>query len=150
MYHHVVRSYEHQKQPVKVVLLGDSSGGNLVLALARWIRDEKHLPLPDALLLLSVSTPPLASTFTHITMKPSCDTTSALPATLSSYIPRPNKHSDYLTDTPEPRALLQRTFLGFKGTGPSNPDEEKRLMEIVHSNTYLLALLLSSSAGTTK
>ena len=66
--------------------------------------------------------------------KPSCDTTSALPATLSSYIPRPNKHTDYLVDTPEPRALLQRTFLGFKyHDGPATQEEEKRLMEIVHS-----------------
>lgn len=39
----------------KVVLIGDSAGGNLVLALARWIRDEGVLPSPDGMLLLSVS-----------------------------------------------------------------------------------------------
>lgn len=36
----------------------------------------------------------------------------AFPLTPSSYIPRPNAKTDYLVDTPEPRALLQRTFLG--------------------------------------
>jgi acetyl esterase/lipase len=93
------------RKPCKIVLLGDSSGGNLVLALARWVRDEQLLPMPDGLLLFS----------------PSCDTSHAFPSTQSSYIPRPNENTDYLTDTPEPRALMQRTFLGFKyrpgGTG---------------------------------
>ena len=32
--------------------------------------------------------------------------------TVSSYVPRPHKSTDYLVDTPEPRALLQRVFLG--------------------------------------
>ncbi|KAG7090791.1 hypothetical protein E1B28_009875 [Marasmius oreades] len=82
----------------KIVLIGDSSGGNLVLALARWIRDEEQLPMPDGLLLFS----------------PSCDASHAFPSSPSYYIPRPNASTDYLTDTPEPRALLQRTFLGFK------------------------------------
>lgn len=36
----------------------------------------------------------------------------AFPETPSSYIPRPHASTDYLVDTPEPRALLQRTFLG--------------------------------------
>ena len=36
----------------------------------------------------------------------------AFPETPSSYIPRPHAGTDYLVDTPEPRALLQRTFLG--------------------------------------
>ncbi|TFK89925.1 alpha/beta-hydrolase [Polyporus arcularius HHB13444] len=80
----------------KIVLIGDSAGGNLVLALARWIRDEGVLPPPDGLLLLS----------------PSCDPSHAFPETPSSYIPRPHADTDYLVDTPEPRALLQRTFLG--------------------------------------
>jgi hypothetical protein len=38
----------------KIILIGDSSGGNLALALARWIRDENALPAPAGLLLLSV------------------------------------------------------------------------------------------------
>ncbi|KAI0739053.1 alpha/beta-hydrolase [Daedaleopsis nitida] len=80
----------------KIVLIGDSAGGNLVLALARWIRDEGVLPPPHGLLLLS----------------PSCDPSHAFPETPSSYIPRPHAETDYLVDTPEPRALLQRTFLG--------------------------------------
>ncbi|KAI9063761.1 alpha/beta-hydrolase [Trametes sanguinea] len=80
----------------KIVLIGDSAGGNLVLALARWIRDEGVLPPPDALLLLS----------------PSCDPSHAFPETPSCYVPRPHADTDYLVDTPEPRALLQRTFLG--------------------------------------
>ncbi|TFY77843.1 hypothetical protein EWM64_g6173, partial [Hericium alpestre] len=47
----------HTRRPTakrpKIVLIGDSAGGNLVLALARWIRDEGVLPPPDGLLLLS-------------------------------------------------------------------------------------------------
>ena len=42
----------------KIILIGDSAGGNLVLALARWIRDEAKLPSPDGLLLLSPSCDP--------------------------------------------------------------------------------------------
>ncbi len=42
----------------KIILIGDSAGGNLVLALARWIRDEGILPPPDGLLLLSPSCDP--------------------------------------------------------------------------------------------
>lgn len=45
----------------KIVLIGDSAGGNLVLALARWIRDEGVLPPPDGLLLLSPSCDPCES-----------------------------------------------------------------------------------------
>jgi acetyl esterase/lipase len=51
VYAHVVQEYGTK---CKVILIGDSSGGNLVLSLARWIRDEAHLPLPHGLLLLSV------------------------------------------------------------------------------------------------
>ena len=54
VYAHVVEQYGIKKAKCKVVLIGDSSGGNLVLALARWLRDEGHMPLPDGLLLLSV------------------------------------------------------------------------------------------------
>ncbi|KAF9564056.1 alpha/beta-hydrolase [Agrocybe pediades] len=118
VYAYVVEQYGIKHKKCKVILIGDSSGGNLVLSLARWLRDEGHLPLPDGLLLLS----------------PSCDTSHSLPETLSSYIPRPNQFTDYLVDTPEPRALLQRTFLGFKYS-PEKPsmEEERRLMEVVHS-----------------
>ncbi len=38
----------------------------------------------------------------------------AFPDVPSAYVARPHASTDYLTDTPEPRALLQRTFLGFK------------------------------------
>ncbi|KAF8964728.1 Alpha/Beta hydrolase protein [Flammula alnicola] len=117
VYAHVVEQYGIRKSKCKLVLIGDSSGGNLVLSLTRWIRDEGHLPLPHGLLLLS----------------PSCDASHALPETLSSHIPRPNSRTDYLVDTPEPRALLQRTFLGFKHPGPYTPEEERRFMEVVHS-----------------
>ncbi|KAE9392273.1 hypothetical protein BT96DRAFT_1023675 [Gymnopus androsaceus JB14] len=99
------KTTEPARKPCKIILLGDSSGGNLALALARWVRDEQQLPTPDGLLLFS----------------PSCDTSHAFSSTQSSFIPRPNADTDYLTDTPEPRALMQRTFLGFKyrpgGTG---------------------------------
>lgn len=54
VYRHVVETFAARKEKCKIILIGDSSGGNLVLALARWIRDEKHLPLPAGLLLLSV------------------------------------------------------------------------------------------------
>jgi hypothetical protein len=42
----------------RIVLIGDSAGGNLVLALARWVRDEGVLPVPDGMLLLSPSCDP--------------------------------------------------------------------------------------------
>ena len=93
--------FQGVKKRCKIVLIGDSSGGNLVLTMARWLRDEKLLPEPDGLLLFS----------------PSCDTSHAFPADPCFYVPRPNASTDYLTDTPEPRALLQRTFLGFKAHG---------------------------------
>ena len=47
----------------KIVLIGDSAGGNLVLALARWIRDEGLLPPPHGLLLLSPSCDPCECIF---------------------------------------------------------------------------------------
>ncbi|KAJ2922922.1 hypothetical protein H1R20_g14180, partial [Candolleomyces eurysporus] len=119
VYSHVVNKYTQEQKKFKIVLVGDSSGGNLALSLARWLRDEGKLPSPDGMILLS----------------PSCDTSHNLPETLSSYIPRPNEYSDYLVDNPEPRALLQRTFLGFKGdkNGPTNEDEDRRLMQVAHS-----------------
>ncbi|KAI0064317.1 alpha/beta-hydrolase [Artomyces pyxidatus] len=80
----------------RIILIGDSAGGNLVLALARWIRDEGVLPVPDGMMLLS----------------PSCDPSHTLPQVPASRRPRPHSDTDYLLDTPEPRALMQRTFLG--------------------------------------
>ncbi|KAI0052157.1 alpha/beta-hydrolase [Auriscalpium vulgare] len=80
----------------RIILIGDSAGGNLVLALARWIRDEGVLPPPDGMLLLS----------------PSCDPSHTLPQVPASRRPRPHASTDYLLDTPEPRALMQRAFLG--------------------------------------
>lgn len=118
VYAHVIQQHQAEGKRFKIFLIGDSSGGNLVLSLARWLRDERHFPVPDGLILLS----------------PSCDTSHNLPETLSSYMPRPNEWSDYLVDTPEPRALLQRTFLGFKeDLGPRTQEEELRLMQTIHS-----------------
>lgn len=138
VYSHVVNKYTQEQKKFKIVLVGDSSGGNLVLALARWLRDEGKLPVPDGLILLSVSQHFHVHDFIALLTscsQPSCDTSHNLPETLSSYIPRPNEFSDYLVDNPEPRALLQRTFLGFKGhpSGPRTEDEERRLMQVVHS-----------------
>ncbi|KAG6877488.1 hypothetical protein C0992_009856 [Termitomyces sp. T32_za158] len=115
VYAHVAQRYQDHER-FKIVLIGDSSGGNLVLALTRWLRDEGTLRMPDGLLLLS----------------PSCDISHALPENPSSYIPRPNAQTDYLTDTPEPRALLQRAFLGFTRTC-TDKSEHERLMQIAHS-----------------
>jgi len=42
----------------RIILIGDSAGGNLVLALARWVRDEGILPVPDGMILLSPSCDP--------------------------------------------------------------------------------------------
>ncbi|KAG6816852.1 hypothetical protein H0H87_002338 [Tephrocybe sp. NHM501043] len=117
IYAHVVERYRSPEfGRHKIILIGDSSGGNLVLALTRWVRDEGKLPMPDGLLLLS----------------PSCDVSHALQESLITYVPRPNAETDYLTDTPEPRELLQRTFLGFN-LSRENQAEEQRLMEIAHS-----------------
>ena len=61
----------------RIILIGDSSGGNLVLATARWLRDENLLPQADGLLLLSVRRPhhPSCLTLTQLLAhyKPSCD-----------------------------------------------------------------------------
>jgi hypothetical protein len=52
VYVHVLARYE--STGCRIVLIGDSSGGNLALALARWVRDEGAMRMPDGLLLLSV------------------------------------------------------------------------------------------------
>ncbi len=51
-YVHILENYQGIEN--RIVLIGDSSGGNLALALARWIRDEGVLRMPHGLLLLSV------------------------------------------------------------------------------------------------
>ncbi|BGP02610.1 hypothetical protein NBRC10513v2_003712 [Rhodotorula toruloides] len=81
----------------KVILIGDSAGGNIVLALARWIRDEKKLAAPGGLLLLS----------------PWCDPSHSFPHSTTSYVPRPNPE-DYLPDEPGARRLLVTSLLGNK------------------------------------
>ncbi|GAA5932973.1 hypothetical protein JCM1841_003858 [Sporobolomyces salmonicolor] len=81
----------------KIVLIGDSAGGNIVLALARWIRDEKKLDSPGGLLLLS----------------PWCDPSHSFPKSITSYMPRPNPE-DYLADDPTARRLLITSLLGDK------------------------------------
>ncbi|KAH9042532.1 Alpha/Beta hydrolase protein [Lactarius pseudohatsudake] len=94
VYAHLVT--HHLAYRPRIILIGDSAGGNLVLALSRWIRDEGVLPVPDGMLLLS----------------PSCDPSHTLPQVPASRRPRPHADTDYLLDTPEPRALLSLTFLG--------------------------------------
>ena len=47
----------------RIILIGDSAGGNLALALARWVRDEGILPVPDGMLLLSPSCDPCTHRF---------------------------------------------------------------------------------------
>ncbi|KAK7023654.1 hypothetical protein VNI00_016619 [Paramarasmius palmivorus] len=68
--------------------------------------------MPDGLLLFS----------------PSCDASHAFPPSPSTWhTPRPNADTDYLTDTPEPRLLLQKTFLGFKHQIEQNDINQRRL-----------------------
>lgn len=81
----------------KIVLIGDSAGGNIVLALARWIRDEKKTAAPGGLLLLS----------------PWCDPSHSFPESTTSYVSRPNPE-DYLADDPTARRLLITSLLGTK------------------------------------
>ncbi|GAA5916578.1 hypothetical protein JCM6882_002548 [Rhodosporidiobolus microsporus] len=83
--------------PHKIVLIGDSAGGNIVLALARWLRDEKKLPQAGGMLLLS----------------PWCDPSHSFPHSTTSYVPRPNPE-DYLADEPGARRLLVTSLLGSK------------------------------------
>ncbi|GAA5860395.1 hypothetical protein JCM1840_000246 [Sporobolomyces johnsonii] len=94
VYAHLIRSGVDAH---KIVLIGDSAGGNIVLALARWIRDEKKLDTPGGLLLLS----------------PWCDPSHSFPNSITSYMPRPNPE-DYLADDPTARRLLITSLLGDK------------------------------------
>jgi hypothetical protein len=82
--------------------------------------------------------------FTYVNFaQPSCDISHAFPINPEFYVPRPHGDTDYLIDTPEPRALLQRTFLGFKILHKPPillseqelkeiSDDQKRLLEIVN------------------
>ncbi|KAK4047743.1 hypothetical protein OIV83_005251 [Microbotryomycetes sp. JL201] len=81
--------------PNKVILIGDSAGGNIALALCRWIRLEQKVAMPGGMILLS----------------PWCDPAHSFPETVSSYVPRPNPE-DYLADEPAGRILLVASLLG--------------------------------------
>lgn len=94
VYAHLIRSGVPAE---KIVLIGDSAGGNVVLAMARWIRDEQKLPAAGGLLLLS----------------PWCDPSRSFPESTSSYVARPNPE-DYLADAPSARRLLVTSLLGDK------------------------------------
>ncbi|KAH9177741.1 Alpha/Beta hydrolase protein [Lactarius sanguifluus] len=110
VYAHLVTHHLVNADPVtsayrpRIILIGDSAGGNLVLALSRWIRDEGVLPVPDGMLLLSPSCDPVYAPYSF--------QAHTLPQVPASRRPRPHADTDYLLDTPEPRALLSRTFLG--------------------------------------
>ncbi|GAA5851334.1 hypothetical protein JCM8547_004211 [Rhodosporidiobolus lusitaniae] len=94
VYAHLIR----QGVPAhKIVLIGDSAGGNIILAMARWLKDEKKLPQVGGLLLLS----------------PWCDPSHSFPHSTTSYVPRPNPE-DYLADEPTARRLLVTSLLGSK------------------------------------
>ncbi|KAL8279364.1 hypothetical protein RQP46_008176 [Phenoliferia psychrophenolica] len=80
--------------PEDLVLIGDSAGGNIALALATWLRDE-GFAAPGGLLLLS----------------PWCDPAAECPPTGPPTI-RPNASSDYLCDSPRARAYLVSRFIG--------------------------------------
>lgn len=81
--------------PEKIVLIGDSAGGNIALAVCRWIRLEQKMPMPGGMILLS----------------PWCDPGHSFPETVSSYVARPNPE-DYLADEPAGRILLVASLLG--------------------------------------
>ncbi|GAA5981776.1 hypothetical protein JCM10908_004605 [Rhodotorula pacifica] len=94
VYAHLVRSGVPAN---KIVIIGDSAGGNIALAVARWIRDHRKVPAPGGLLLLS----------------PWCDPSRCFPECINSYVPRPNPE-DYLADAPAARRLLVTSLLGSK------------------------------------
>lgn len=67
--------------PARVVLIGDSAGGNVALGLCRWLRDaapviSRSLGMPAGLLLLS----------------PWCDPSNSFPFERAAHVPRP--HAD--------------------------------------------------------
>lgn len=41
-------------EPERIVIIGDSAGGNVALALARWIREEQRIGRAGGMILLSV------------------------------------------------------------------------------------------------
>lgn len=125
----------------RIVIIGDSAGGNVALALARWIRDENVLDMPGAMVLLSVCSPVLWRCDRRLNpafLQPWCDPGTRLlqklnfvsslfslisnsrlpsfaghsfPESVTSYIPRPNPE-DYLADDPTARILLVSSLLG--------------------------------------
>jgi acetyl esterase/lipase len=76
-YHFLVR--ELSIDPARIVLIGDSAGGNICLGLARWLRDAAGPTLgrPAGLLLFSPWTSP----------------SHAFPYEPNSHIPRPNRET---------------------------------------------------------
>ncbi|TIC01416.1 alpha/beta-hydrolase [Wallemia mellicola] len=97
---------ERKVPPSRIVIVGDSAGGNLALALARFIKDERHEDTPAGLLLLS----------------PWCDPSFSFPFNPTTQRRRPNEGIDYLMDTPVPRALIIESFIGCtSGTGQGCP-----------------------------
>lgn len=87
---------ERKVPPSRIVIIGDSAGGNLALSLARFIRDERLKDTPAGLLLLS----------------PWCDPSFSYPFDPSAQRRRPNAGVDYLMDTPVPRAIIIKSFIG--------------------------------------
>ncbi|KAK4056878.1 hypothetical protein OIO90_002128 [Microbotryomycetes sp. JL221] len=81
--------------PENIVIIGDSAGGNVALALCRWVRLEQKVRMPGGMILLS----------------PWCDPGHSFPETVSSYVARPNPE-DYLPDEPTGRILLVASLLG--------------------------------------
>ncbi|TIA90483.1 hypothetical protein E3P81_02515 [Wallemia ichthyophaga] len=92
--------------PSRIVIIGDSAGGNLALALGRFIRDERLHDTPAGLLLLS----------------PWCDPSFSYPFDPVAKRKRPNAGADYLMDTPMPRAIIIESFIGCTaGNGQGCP-----------------------------
>lgn len=54
--------------PSNITVSGDSAGANLALALVRYLRDTKVLPMPGALVLLSPFCDPSAMSFPFRTL----------------------------------------------------------------------------------
>ncbi|ORY61045.1 Alpha/Beta hydrolase protein [Leucosporidium creatinivorum] len=84
----------------RIILIGDSTGGNIMLALARWIRDEGLLRQPAGVLLLS-ATDPLNSQLPAYSFRTS----------FKSFKPHPHP-KDYLTDHPPAYRHNVQSFLG--------------------------------------
>ncbi|ORY88380.1 alpha/beta hydrolase fold-domain-containing protein [Leucosporidium creatinivorum] len=79
----------------RIILTGDSTRGNIILALARWIRDEGLLRQPAGVLLLP----------------PWCDPSHSFRTSSKCFNPHPHP-SDYLTDHPPAYRHNVQSFLG--------------------------------------